>query len=64
MSGHHFAVCHIATAVIIYSGKSLTTAASKLKPGTCWGRGWTTEKAVTQANQWREYFASRRTGSE
>ena len=62
ISGPYYAVQNIASAICIYSGKSLTSAVMRLAPGTCYGRGWTTEQAVTQCNEWRDWFAARSKG--
>ena len=61
-TGPYYAVANIATAVVIYSGKSFTAMAVRLAPGTCWGRGWSSVAAVEQCNEWREWFAARNEG--
>lgn len=62
MSGPFFAIANITTGRIIYSGKSATSMATRLAPGTCWGRGWSTERAVKQAAEWRDWFAGKERG--
>lgn len=45
----HYEVRHIATGMLVYRGTSLTRAATKLEPGTCYGKGPTPREAHEQA---------------
>ena len=47
----HYAVVNIATGKPAYEGISLTVAAEKLFPGTCYGTGDSAESAMNDAMQ-------------
>ena len=44
-----YEVVRIATGFVLYRGRSLTAAATKLKPGSCYGKGPTRRDAHAQA---------------
>jgi hypothetical protein len=53
-----YAIVRIRTGRVLYAGDNLTKAALALEPGTCFGRGATSDLAVQNALAWAERFRS------
>ena len=55
----HYAVVTINNGRMLYAGTCLHTAASWLAPGSCYGKGASSEDADSIARAWREVFRER-----
>ena len=60
----YYAVVTIEREAVLYCGKSCGTAAVRLEPGTCFGRGFSNEGALVDARDWAKWFRERRMNDE